>query len=43
MGSTNVFIGYILFDMYVKHGSKKIWHAIITLVCDSKSYIRMNK
>ncbi len=43
MGSINVFIGCSLFDMYVKHGSKKIWHAIITLVCDSKSFIRVNK
>jgi hypothetical protein len=43
MGSTNVFIGCSWFDMYVKHGNKKIWHEMITFVCDSKSYIKMNK
>jgi hypothetical protein len=43
MGSINVFIGYNLLDMYVKCGSNKIWHEMITFVCDSKSYIRMNK
>jgi hypothetical protein len=42
-GSTNVFIGWSLFDMYAKRGSKKIWHEIITFFCDSKSYITMNK
>jgi len=40
-GIYQCFIGWSLFDMYVKHGSKKIWHEMI--VCDSKSYIRMNK
>jgi len=43
MGSTNVFNGCSLFDMYVKCGSKKIWHEMITFVCDAKSYTRMNK
>jgi hypothetical protein len=43
MGSTNVFTGCSLFDMYAKHGSKKIWHEIITFFCDSKSDITMNK
>jgi hypothetical protein len=38
MGSANVFIGCSFFDMYVKRGNKKIWHEIITFVCDSKSY-----
>jgi hypothetical protein len=41
MGFAKVFIGCSFFDMYVKHGSKKIWHEMI--VCDSKSYIKMNK
>jgi hypothetical protein len=43
MGSTNVFIWCSLFDMYVKHGNKKIWHEMIIFVCDLKSYIKMNK
>jgi hypothetical protein len=43
MGFAKVFIGCNLFDMYVKHGGKKIWHEMITFICDSKSYIRMNK
>ncbi len=43
MGFAKVFIGCSLFDMYVKHGNKKIWHEMITFICDSKSYIRMNK
>jgi hypothetical protein len=30
MEFANVFIGCSLFDMYAKHGSKKIWHEIIT-------------
>jgi hypothetical protein len=41
MGFAKVFIGCNLVDMYVKRGSKKIWHEMI--VCDSKSYIKMNK
>jgi hypothetical protein len=32
---------YWMFDMYVKHGSKKIWYEMI--VRDSKSYIKMSK
>jgi hypothetical protein len=43
MGSTNVFSGCSLFSMYVKRGSKKIWHEMIAFVCDSKSYTKMNK
>jgi hypothetical protein len=43
MGLANVFIGCNLFDMYVKGGSKKIWHEMITFVCDSKNYVIMNK
>jgi hypothetical protein len=43
MGSTNVFIQCSLFDVYVKRGSKKIWHEMITFVCDLKSYIKMSK
>jgi hypothetical protein len=39
----NVFIGCSLFNMYVKGDNKKIWHEMITFVCDSKSYARMNK
>jgi hypothetical protein len=30
-----------MFDIYVKHGSKRIWYEMI--VCDSKSYIKMRK
>jgi hypothetical protein len=41
MGFSKVFIECNLFDMYVKRGNKKIWHEMI--VCDSKSYIKMNK
>jgi hypothetical protein len=29
MGFNNVFIGCSLFNMYVKHGSKKTWHEMI--------------
>jgi hypothetical protein len=29
--------------MYVKHGNKKIWHEIITFVCDLEIYIKMSK
>jgi hypothetical protein len=29
--------------MYAKGGSKKIWHEMISFVCDSKNYIIMNK
>jgi hypothetical protein len=29
--------------MYAKGGSKKIWHEMITFVCDSKTYTKMNK
>jgi hypothetical protein len=43
MGFAKVFIGCNLFDMYVKCGNKKIWHEMISFVCDSKSYIKMNK
>ncbi len=43
MGFANVFIGCSLFDIYVKDGNKKIWHEMITFVCDSKSYARMSK
>jgi hypothetical protein len=43
MGFAKAFIGCSLFDMYVKRGSKKIWHEMITFICDSKFYIRMNK
>jgi hypothetical protein len=43
MGFAKVFIGCSLFDMYVKCGSKKIWHEMITFVCDSKIYIKINK
>jgi len=43
MGFAKVFIRCSFFDMYVKHGSKKIWHQMITFICDSKSYIKMNK
>jgi hypothetical protein len=41
MGFAKVFIRCNLFDIYVKHGSKKIWHEMI--VCDSKKNIKMNK
>jgi hypothetical protein len=41
MGFAKVFIRCNLFDIYVKHGSKKIWHEMI--VFDSKKYIKMNK
>jgi hypothetical protein len=41
MGFAKVFTGCSLFDMHVKHGSKKIWHEMI--VCDSNIYIKMNK
>jgi hypothetical protein len=43
MGFANIFIGCSLFDMYVKGGNKKIWHEMITFVCDSKIYAKMNK
>jgi hypothetical protein len=43
MGFANIFIGCSLFDMYVKEGNKKIWHEMITFVCDSRSYAKMNK
>ncbi len=43
MGFTNAFVGCNLFNMYTKGGNKKIWHDTIIFVCDSKSYIRMNK
>jgi hypothetical protein len=43
MGFIDVFIGCSLFDMYVKCGNKKIWHEMITFVCDSKKIIGMNK
>jgi hypothetical protein len=43
IGFAKVFIRCSLFDMYVKRGSKKIWHEMIILVCDSKSNIRMKK
>ncbi len=43
MGLANVFIGCSLFDMYVKGGNKKIWHEMITFICDSKSYVILNK
>ncbi len=43
MGFLKVFIGCNLFNMYVKHGNKKIWHEMINFVCDSKSYIIINK
>ncbi len=42
MGFSKIFIRCNLFDMYVKCASKKIWHEMI-FVCDSKSYIKMNK
>ncbi len=29
--------------MHVEGGNKKIWHEMITFVCDSKSCARMNK
>ncbi len=41
MGFAKVFIGCNLFDMYVKHGTKKICHEMI--ICDSKNYIKMKK
>jgi len=44
MGFANVFIGCSLFDMYVNDGNKKkVWHEMITFVCDSKIYVRMSK
>ncbi len=43
MGSINVFVRCSLFDIYEKGGSKKIWHEMITFVCDLKSYIIMTK
>ncbi len=42
-GFINAFVGCNLFNMYTKGGSKKIWHEMIIFVCDSKSYIKMNK
>jgi hypothetical protein len=43
MGFANVFFGCSLFDMYVTGDNKKTWHEMITFVCDSKSYVGMNK
>ncbi len=44
MGFANFFIGCSLFDMYVNDGNKKkVWHEMITFVCDSKTYAKMNK
>jgi hypothetical protein len=43
MRCTNVFIRCSSFNMYVKHGNKKIWHEMITFVCGSKNYITMCK
>jgi hypothetical protein len=34
MGYVNVFVRCSLFDIYVKGGSKKIWHEMISFVCD---------
>ncbi len=43
MAYVNVFVRCSLFDIYAKGGSKKIWHEMITFVCDSKSYTKMTK
>jgi hypothetical protein len=34
MGYINDFVRCSLFDMYVKGGSKKIWHEMIVFFCD---------